>query len=100
MNAMLEAFESLKREIVQEVLREVRKELDDVKQPAQISDESIGIKEACQIMGMSRNTFMILVNTGKIPFHMVGTRYRFDKRDVKYYKSKMKIEKKVKRIAI
>ncbi|HEM5037225.1 TPA: helix-turn-helix domain-containing protein [Streptococcus suis] len=100
MNAMFEAVESLKREIVREVLQEVRKELADVKPPVQTSDESIGVKEACQIMGMSRNTFMVLVNTGKIPYHMVGTHYRFDKRDVKYYKSKMKIEKKVKRVAL
>ncbi|HEM4704298.1 helix-turn-helix domain-containing protein [Streptococcus suis] len=97
---MLEAFEALKQEIIQEVLSEVRKELADVKPSTKTSDESIGVKEACQIMGMSRNTFMVLVNTGKIPYHMVGTHYRFDKRDVKYCKSKMKIEKKVKGIAL
>lgn len=100
MNNMLEAFESLKREIIQEVLQEVRKELSAEKKTSQITDRAIGVSEACKIMGMSRNPFMNLVKAGKIPFHMVGTHYRFDKRDVDYCKSKMKIKKKVKSISI
>ncbi|MCB2859581.1 excisionase family DNA-binding protein [Streptococcus suis] len=100
MNSMLEAFESLKREIIQEVLREVRRELAVEKKPSQIADRAIGVTEACEIMGMSRNPFMDLVKAGKIPYHMVGTHYRFDKRDVEYCKSKMKIQKKVRGIAV
>ncbi|HFI0150674.1 TPA: excisionase family DNA-binding protein [Streptococcus suis] len=93
MKDMLEAFESLKRDIVREVLQEVRKELSNQKQSIQSSDESIGVKKACEIMGMSRDTFMVLVYSGKLPFHKVGTHYRFDKKDVTYLKSKMKNQK-------
>ncbi|HFI0175820.1 TPA: excisionase family DNA-binding protein [Streptococcus suis] len=100
MNEMLEAFESLKREIVREVLREVRKELVVEKKPSQVADRAIGVTEACRIMGMSRNPFMDLVKAGKIPFHMVGTHYRFDKRDVEYCKSKMKTLKRIKGVAV
>lgn len=96
MNAMLEAFEVLKQEIVQEVLSEVRKELADVKQTNQVSNKAIGVKEACEIMGMSRNPFMAIVKAGKIPYHMAGTHFRFDQRDIEYYKAKMKVKKKVK----
>lgn len=98
MNDMLEAFESLKREIIQEVLEEVRKEIADSKKTSQVSNKSIGVEKARKIMGMSRNTFMVLVNAGKIPYHKVGTHYRFDERDVEYCKSKMKIKKIVKQI--
>ncbi|HEM5052498.1 TPA: helix-turn-helix domain-containing protein [Streptococcus suis] len=93
---MLEAFEVLKQEIVQEVLSEVRKELADVKQTNQVSNKAIGVKEACEIMGMSRNPFMAIVKAGKIPYHMAGTHFRFDQRDIEYYKAKMKVKKKVK----
>ncbi|MEI4369748.1 helix-turn-helix domain-containing protein [Streptococcus suis] len=96
MNAMLEAFEVLKQEIVQEVLSEVRKELADVKQTNQVSNKAIGVKEACEIVGMSRNSFMAIVKAGKIPYHMAGTHFRFDQRDIEYYKAKMKVKKKVK----
>ncbi|MGU8068839.1 helix-turn-helix domain-containing protein [Streptococcus suis] len=96
MNAMLEAFEVLKQEIVQEVLSEVRKELADVKQTNQVSNKAIGVKEACEIVGMSRNPFMAIVKAGKIPYHMAGTHFRFDQRDIEYYKAKMKVKKKVK----
>ncbi|HEM5157723.1 TPA: helix-turn-helix domain-containing protein [Streptococcus suis] len=93
---MLEAFEVLKQEIVQEVLSEVRKELADVKQTNQVSNKAIGVKEACEIVGMSRNPFMAIVKAGKIPYHMAGTHFRFDQRDIEYYKAKMKVKKKVK----
>ncbi|HEL2229990.1 TPA: helix-turn-helix domain-containing protein [Streptococcus suis] len=96
MDAMLEAFEVLKQEIVQEVLSEVRKELADVKQTNQVSNKAIGVKEACEIVGMSRNPFMAIVKAGKIPYHMAGTHFRFDQRDIEYYKAKMKVKKKVK----
>ncbi|HEL1877758.1 helix-turn-helix domain-containing protein [Streptococcus suis] len=96
MNAMLEAFEVLKQEIVQEVLSEVRKELAIERKPSQMSDKAIGVKEACEIMGMSRNPFMAIVKAGKIPYHMAGTHFRFDQRDIEYYKTKMKVKKKVK----
>ncbi|HEL2246139.1 TPA: excisionase family DNA-binding protein [Streptococcus suis] len=96
MNAMLEAFEVLKQEIVQEVLSEVRKELADVKQTNQVSNKAIGVKEACEIVGMSRNPFMAIVKAGKTPYHMAGTHFRFDQRDIEYYKAKMKVKKKVK----
>ncbi|HFR3480513.1 TPA: excisionase family DNA-binding protein [Streptococcus suis] len=96
MDAMFEAFESLKQEIIQEVLSEVRKELADVKQTNQVSNKTIGVKEACEIMGMSRNPFMAIVKAGKIPYHMAGTHFRFDQRDIEYYKAKMKVKKKVK----
>ncbi|HFI0634136.1 TPA: helix-turn-helix domain-containing protein [Streptococcus suis] len=99
MNEMLEAFQSLKREIVREVLQEVRKELLAENKSSQVVDRAIGVAEACKIIGMSRNPFMDLVKAGKIPYHMVGTHYRFDKRDIEYYKSKMKIKKKIKSIA-
>ncbi|HEM5318991.1 TPA: helix-turn-helix domain-containing protein [Streptococcus suis] len=93
---MLEAFEVLKQEIVQEVLSEVRKALADVKQTNQVSNKAIGVKEACEIVGMSRNPFMAIVKAGKIPYHMAGTHFRFDQRDIEYYKAKMKVKKKVK----
>ncbi|HEP1814681.1 TPA: helix-turn-helix domain-containing protein [Streptococcus suis] len=93
---MLEAFEVLKQEIVQEVLSEVRKELADVKQTNQVSNKAIGVKEACEIVGMSRNPFMAIVKAGKIPYHMAGTHFRFDQRDIEYYKAKMKVKKKAK----
>lgn len=96
MNAMLEAFAVLKQEIIQEVLSEVRKELADVKQTNQVSNKAIGVKEACEIVGMSRNPFMAIVKAGKIPYHMAGTHFRFDQRDIEYYKAKMKVKKKVK----
>lgn len=96
MDAMLEAFEVLKQEIVQEVLSEVRKALADVKQTNQVSNKAIGVKEACEIVGMSRNPFMAIVKAGKIPYHMAGTHFRFDQRDIEYYKAKMKVKKKVK----
>ncbi|HFI0091451.1 TPA: helix-turn-helix domain-containing protein [Streptococcus suis] len=96
MDAMLEAFEVLKQEIIQEVLSEVRKELADVKQTNQVSNKTIGVKEACEIVGMSRNPFMAIVKAGKIPYHMAGTHFRFDQRDIEYYKAKMKVKKKVK----
>ncbi|HEL1861505.1 TPA: helix-turn-helix domain-containing protein [Streptococcus suis] len=96
---MLEAFEVLKQEIIQEVLSEVRKELADVKQTNQVSNKTIGVKEACEIIGMSRNPFMAIVKAGKIPYHMAGTHFRFDQRDIEYYKAKMKVKKKVKGIS-
>ncbi|HEL1573901.1 helix-turn-helix domain-containing protein [Streptococcus suis] len=96
---MFEAFESLKQEIIQEVLSEVRKELADVKQTNQVSNKTIGVKEACEIIGMSRNPFMAIVKAGKIPYHMAGTHFRFDQRDIEYYKAKMKVKKKVKGIS-
>ncbi|AIG43874.1 helix-turn-helix domain-containing protein [Streptococcus suis] len=99
MDAMFEAFESLKQEIIQEVLSEVRKELADVKQTNQVSNKTIGVKEACEIIGMSRNPFMAIVKAGKIPYHMAGTHFRFDQRDIEYYKAKMKVKKKVKGIS-
>ncbi|WP_161942261.1 helix-turn-helix domain-containing protein [Streptococcus suis] len=86
----------MKQEIVQEVLSEVRKELADVKQTNQVSNKAIGVKEACEIVGMSRNPFMAIVKAGKIPYHMAGTHFRFDQRDIEYYKAKMKVKKKVK----
>lgn len=99
MDAMFAAFESLKQEIIQEVLSEVRKELADVKQTNQVSNKAIGVKEACEIIGMSRNPFMAIVKAGKIPYHMAGTHFRFDQRDIEYYKAKMKVKKKVKGIS-
>ncbi|CYW32164.1 TPA: helix-turn-helix domain-containing protein [Streptococcus suis] len=99
MDTMLEAFEVLKQEIIQEVLSEVRKELADVKQTNQVSNKTIGVKEACEIIGMSRNPFMAIVKAGKIPYHMAGTHFRFDQRDIEYYKAKMKVKKKVKGIS-
>ncbi|HEL1703523.1 TPA: helix-turn-helix domain-containing protein [Streptococcus suis] len=86
----------MKQEIIQEVLSEVRKELADVKQTNQVSNKAIGVKEACEIVGMSRNPFMAIVKAGKIPYHMAGTHFRFDQRDIEYYKAKMKVKKKVK----
>ncbi|HEM2592735.1 TPA: helix-turn-helix domain-containing protein [Streptococcus suis] len=89
----------MKQEIIQEVLSEVRKELADVKQTNQVSNKTIGVKEACEIIGMSRNPFMAIVKAGKIPYHMAGTHFRFDQRDIEYYKAKMKVKKKVKGIS-
>ncbi|HEM2799279.1 TPA: helix-turn-helix domain-containing protein [Streptococcus suis] len=93
---MLEAFKVLKQEIIQEVLSEVRKELAIERKNSQISNKAIGVKEACEIIGMSRNPFMAIVRAGKIPYHMAGTHFRFDQRDIEYYKAKMKVKKKVK----
>ncbi|AGF87469.1 helix-turn-helix domain-containing protein [Streptococcus suis] len=96
MDTMLEAFKVLKQEIIQEVLSEVRKELAIERKNSQISNKAIGVKEACEIIGMSRNPFMAIVRAGKIPYHMAGTHFRFDQRDIEYYKAKMKVKKKVK----
>ena len=57
------------------------------------------VEEARKIIGLSRNTFMVLVKTGKIPYTMAGAHYRFDQRDLDHYKSKNKTKKKAKVIA-
>ena len=84
---------TLKSELKKEILQELNLK------PTQAANYSVGVEEARKILGVSRNTFMSLVKTGKIPYTMAGAHYRFDQRDLEHYKSKNKSKKKVKGIA-